>query len=123
MAALFSALRESGFARPVTLAAIMSDKAAAGLIDIMGAGSRAVVFSGVNSPRAIQPEKLARAGLAAGYESHAEKSAVRAFKLARNLALANNSPLLVTGSFYLAAEIKAIIKRSARPVFPCELAP
>ncbi len=123
MAALFSALRESGFARPVTLAAIMSDKAAAGLIDIMGAGSRAVVFSGVNSPRAIQPEKLARAGLAAGYESRAEKSAVRAFKIARSLALKNNSPLLVTGSFYLAAEIKAIIKRSARPVFPCELAP
>jgi dihydrofolate synthase/folylpolyglutamate synthase len=123
MAALFTALSKAGFARPITLAAIMSDKTAAGLIGVIGPGSRAVVFSGVNSPRAVPPSELARIGLAAGYEVYAEKDPGLAFELARRLARENSSPLLITGSFYLTAEIKAIMKSSARPVFPRELAP
>lgn len=123
MSALFASLRPAGFSRPVTLAAIMCDKEAGGLIEIMGSGSRAVVFSAVASPRARRPGELARIGRTAGYEVYYENSAGAAFTLARRLARESGAPLLVTGSFYLVAEIKAAMKKAAPPVFPQELLP
>ncbi|MBI4803377.1 MAG: 2-amino-4-hydroxy-6-hydroxymethyldihydropteridine diphosphokinase [Elusimicrobia bacterium] len=123
MSALFASLRAAGFSRPVTLAAIMRDKAAGKLIGIMGRGSRAVVFSAVVSPRVRRPGELARIGRVAGYKVHYKNNAGAAFTLARRLALESGAPLLVTGSFYLVAEIKAAMKKAAPPVFPQELLP
>jgi dihydrofolate synthase/folylpolyglutamate synthase len=123
MAALFSSLKSAGFSRPVTLVSIMSDKDAAGLIDIIAAGSRAMVFSGIDSTRVRPPAELARIGRAAGCEVYWANGSGKAFGLARRLSRKSGSPLLITGSFYLAAEIKALLKRKAPPVFPRELAP
>ncbi|MEI7528284.1 MAG: 2-amino-4-hydroxy-6-hydroxymethyldihydropteridine diphosphokinase [Elusimicrobiota bacterium] len=123
MAALFAALERAGFARPVTLAALMGDKNAGELIKIIGGGSRALVFSAVASPRARRPEQLARLARAAGCAAHSGNGTAAAFALARGLALKNGAPLLITGSFYLAAEIKALLSKKAPPVFPRELAP
>ncbi|OGR97657.1 MAG: 2-amino-4-hydroxy-6-hydroxymethyldihydropteridine diphosphokinase [Elusimicrobia bacterium GWF2_62_30] len=123
LAALFQALRAAGYLRPVTLAAVMGDKDAAALVRLLAENSRELVFSGVNSPRARKPAELARIALPYGLPAHSRESSAAAFALARRLALKNGAPLLVTGSFYLAAEIKAAIKKEAPPVFPGELAP
>jgi len=122
MAALFAALRAAGLERPVTLAALMSDKDAAGVIRVLAAGSRAVVFSGVNSPRARRPEELARMAGRARCAARFKDRPGQALELALGLARKSGAPLLVTGSFYLAAEIKACLKKTAPPVFPGELA-
>ena len=122
ISALFASLRAAGILPPVTLAAIMSDKDAAGIIRVITEGSRAVVFSGVNSPRARRPAELARIARPPGAGIYFKDNSVRAFKLALSLARKCGVPLLVTGSFYLAAEIKAALKKTAPLVFPGELA-
>lgn len=121
IAALLLSLREAGIVRPVTLAAIMCDKAASEMVEALCGASGAAVFCGVGSPRALGPSALAAYARKTGCETHSEKEPGPAFDLALRLARRRGVPLLAAGSLYLAAEIKAIIQRRVRPVFPREL--
>ncbi len=111
MRALVAAL-ENNFppARRVLLFGIAKDKDVEGVLSEILPLVGEVVLTGTGSPRAAPPQELAeKCREIASVAVHVEPDIPGAFSLAKSL-VGNSDMLVVTGSFYLAGEIKKMLR-------------
>lgn len=108
--ALASAFREvCPAAKAVILIAMAAHKDTGGTIDALSGIAAAFVATTIDSPRSAPPHELARCvRRQTNLAVYSEPDRRKALSLA--LRLAGTGPLVITGSFYLAGELRALVK-------------
>jgi len=116
--ALVQALGE-GFPgqRAVIVLAIAQHKDTEGVIEALAPAAREFVVTTIDSPRSSGPEELAAAVRArTGVPVHVEADRGKALALGRRLA--GEGLLVITGSFYLAGELRQMLMKEGPSVRP-----
>lgn len=98
----------------VLLFGCAKDKDPAGMAAALRPVASRAVITKPGTFKESEPEKIAAAFRAAGYEVVLEPETAVAVGLALEAAQAAELPLLVTGSFYLCAEVAAVLAKAGR---------
>lgn len=92
------------------------DKDVAGMLRELQFGADKVIFTRVNSPRAIHPDELVRMyGETCGKMCQSAPGLTEALRIAR-VAVGSEDLICVTGSFYLVGEAKLLFEKSPAPI-------
>ena len=93
------------------------DKDLGGMVEALAPAASAVVVAATRHPRSTPPEVLVDLFQKHGVEAHATSQTSEALALALELARKNDL-VLATGSLFLAAEVREVVKGIPREIYP-----